>query len=48
MEKHQIFKNYFDTDDKQVIQQIISDLKGLANELEKLESKENKDIESEK
>lgn len=44
----QIFKNYFDTDDKQVVQQIISDLKGLVNELEKLENKKNKDIESEK
>lgn len=44
----QISKNYFNTDDKQVVQQIVSDLKGLVNELEKLESRENKDIESEK
>lgn len=44
----QIFKNYFNTDDKQVVQQIISDLRELVNELEKLENKENKDIESEK
>lgn len=44
----QIFKNYFDTNDKQVVQQIVSDLRELVNELEKLENKENKDIESEK
>lgn len=44
----QISKNYFNTDDKQVVQQIVSDLRELVNELEKLENKENKDIESEK
>lgn len=41
----QIFKNYFDTNDKQVVHQVINDLKGLVKELEKLEEK---DLESEK
>lgn len=41
----QIFKNYFDTNDKQVVRQVINDLKGLVKELEKLEEK---DLESEK
>lgn len=41
----QIFKNYFDTNDKQVVRQVINDLKGLVKKLEKLEEK---DLESEK
>lgn len=41
----QIFKSYFDTNDKQVVRQVINDLKGLVKELEKLEEK---DLESEK
>lgn len=41
----QIFKNYFGTNDKQVVRQVINDLKGLVKKLEKLEEK---DLESEK